>query len=74
MRCYELDSDFVAGVLNKAKEEKRHVEPPYTAQDPKHLGIVFCDTRSCQGCPYTSICEATLPKIRDGKPPVRTRG
>ncbi|MGM0743554.1 MAG: hypothetical protein ACQEVT_18525 [Pseudomonadota bacterium] len=74
MRCYELDRDFVAGVLERAKEEKRAVDPPYVARDLKRLGVAFCDTRSCQACPYASICEAALPKVRDGKLPVRTGG
>ncbi|WP_372922165.1 hypothetical protein [Roseovarius sp.] len=71
IRCYELDKAFVDDVLEKAAEEKRSVDPPYTARDPKRLGVAFCDTQPCQTCPYASICEAALPKIRDGKPAVR---
>ena len=72
IRCYQLDQDFVAQVLEKAADEKRAIDPPYASRDPKRLGVAFCETQSCQGCPYASICESALPKIRDGKPAVRS--
>jgi len=72
IRRNELNPAFVDNVLEKAAEEKRSVDPPYAARDPKRLGVAFCDTQSCQTCPYASILRGGTSEDPRRKASVRT--
>lgn len=77
VRYYGLNEDFVAGVLERAQQEKRAVEDPYEALGPDmaRQGFAFCESvKLCIECPYHTRCEAALPHIKAGKaPPDRLR-
>lgn len=70
IRYYDLDPSFVEGVLERAAKESRHIMPhyPITSAEPARRAFAFCETKMCGSCPYTTICDAALPGIRNGKP------
>ncbi|MFG6569802.1 hypothetical protein [Sulfitobacter sp. 1A13679] len=69
VRYYGLDEDFVAGVLERAEQEKRAVEDPYAALGPDmaRQAFAFCEATRCGMCAYSTVCEAALPQIKEGK-------
>jgi len=69
VRYYDLDSQFVEGVFERAAKESRHVMPhyPVMSAEPARRAFAFCETKECRNCPYTTICDAALPNIRNGK-------
>ncbi len=73
VRCYELEPEYVARVLERASQEGRAAAEPYRSSDPKRLGLAFCDGTPCRQCPYRTVCEAALPNVAAGKDPALWR-
>lgn len=76
VRYYGLDEDFVEKALERALDEGRTVEDAYQVNSPEMArhAFAFCEGRPCAACPYRVVCEAALPGIREGKPPVKQGG
>ncbi|WP_138924454.1 hypothetical protein [Sulfitobacter sp. BSw21498] len=72
VRYYALDDEFVANVIENAKQERRVVGEPAEvfSPDAARQAFAFCETKTCRSCPYNVVCDAALPGIRAGKSPV----
>ena len=65
-RWYDLNPDFVEGVIEARTEAGEELPPPWPGQDTRHA-VAFCETMICASCSYASVCSSIMKEVRDAK-------
>ena len=75
-RWYDLNPAFVEEVLAEREEIEDGAQMPvYPGRDVRQA-VAYCETTTCNRCPYASVCASIMPEVREAKrtsepPPAR---